>query len=559
MKNKSWLRPILPQLLLSLLTGFLCNMSAIGLMATSAYLVTSAALQVPLYALSLAITGVRTCGIFRAVFRYAERYVSHNMAFTAWGQLRVKVYQSVMRALPFSDELLHNGDVFKTVIEALDDLRDAVIRLVLPPLGGLLMSIALFLFLLPYSKTAAVIFAAAFFTIVLVIPYIFYPRREYSATSLQTDLYEFIDGAADMAAFNYTQQRVELSCSKIENEANKEQHISFYTTLAETAAQIIAGAATVVILAIFIKSLTTMTAVQAAVLLLAAMAAFEVLVPLANLGGQWEKAEKAVKRLKTLLQAHNNELPEPINFIPSDDAILTVKDLSFSFKEKALYHNLNLSLKRGQKIALIGTSGSGKSTLVNLLTRLLVYEKGGIFWHKHIYNELTEEQVRAKIRAALQEQYIFDMTIRENFQMLYPGIGDKKIYEVLQSAGLAEFIAQNKLGLDICTGRSGRYLSGGQRVRLILALALAGNNELLILDEPTAGLDALSAGAVIKTIMQLSDDKTVLVITHDLSQIEKFDKLFILQEGIIAEAGTPSQLAAKNGIFAKMLSCRNIV
>lgn len=203
MKNKVWLRPILPQLLLSLLTGFLCNMSVIGLMATSAYLVTSAALQVPLYALSLAITGVRTCGIFRAVFRYAERYVSHNMAFTAWGQLRVKVYQSVMRALPFSDELLHNGDIFKTVIEALDDLRDAVIRLVLPPLGGLLMSVALLLFLLPYSKTSAVIFAAAFLIIVLVIPYIFYPRREYADTSLQTDLYEFIDGAADMAAFNY--------------------------------------------------------------------------------------------------------------------------------------------------------------------------------------------------------------------------------------------------------------------------------------------------------------------------------------------------------------------
>ncbi|WP_196604087.1 thiol reductant ABC exporter subunit CydC [Pectinatus haikarae] len=562
MKKRKWLllRSIMPYLLLSVFIGFLCNMSVVGLMAASAYLVTSAALHTPLYALALAITGVRACGISRAVFRYAERYISHNAAFAAWRELRFEVYKSVMRALPFSEQTIHSGDVFMTVIEALDELRDAVLRLFLPPLGGFLLTAALFVFLFPYDRTAAGVFAVSFFIITIMVPFIFHPRRKKLLSALQTELYEFIDGASDMAAFGYAGRRAELAQSKIEETAAAEKRSFRSTAAAEMTAQLIAAAAIVFILGIFIESQSAMTGVEAAVLLLAVMAAFEVILPLAGLGGQWQKAADAFARLDLLLQARENKLPSSHLDSPPKENLLTVQELSFSHPgEKLLYKKLDFSLGKGEKTALIGSSGSGKSTIVNLLVRLLAYNSGAVFWKERIYNDIAEEEIREKIRTALQEQYIFDTTIRENFKILYPEINDEEIYAVLQSAGLGDFIEQLPERLDTDIGRDGRYLSGGQRRRLIIALALARKSPLLILDEPTAGLDALSAGEIVETIMKVSAEKNVFVITHDLSRIEKFDRVLILDDGRIAEAGKPADLIKANGLFAEMMCCRNII
>ncbi|MDQ0203252.1 thiol reductant ABC exporter subunit CydC [Pectinatus haikarae] len=562
MKKRKWLllRSIMPYLLLSVFIGFLCNMSVVGLMAASAYLVTSAALHTPLYALALAITGVRACGISRAVFRYAERYISHNAAFAAWRELRFEVYKSVMRALPFSEQTIHSGDVFMTVIEALDELRDAVLRLFLPPLGGFLLTAALFVFLFPYDRTAAGVFAVSFFIITIMVPFIFHPRRKKLLSALQTELYEFIDGASDMAAFGYAGRRAELAQSKIEETAAAEKRSFRSTAAAEMTAQLIAAAAIVFILGIFIESQSAMTGVEAAVLLLVVMAAFEVILPLAGLGGQWQKAADAFARLDLLLQARENKLPSSHLDSPPKENLLTVQELSFSHPgEKLLYKKLDFSLGKGEKTALIGSSGSGKSTIVNLLVRLLAYNSGAVFWKERIYNDIAEEEIREKIRTALQEQYIFDTTIRENFKILYPEINDEEIYAVLQSAGLGDFIEQLPERLDTDIGRDGRYLSGGQRRRLIIALALARKSPLLILDEPTAGLDALSAGEIVETIMKVSAEKNVFVITHDLSRIEKFDRVLILDDGRIAEAGKPADLIKANGLFAEMMCCRNII
>lgn len=556
MRGGKWslLRPILPKLLLSIILGLFCNLSVVGLMACSAYLVTSAALHTPLYKLTLVITAVRTCGIFRAVFRYCERYVSHTAAFKVWGQLRTVIYKKVIEALPFSRNKLHDGDVFSIVLDSLDELRDDLLRLFLPPVGGLLLTMAMFSFLLPYSGIAAWIFAGAFIVIALLLPFIFCPRRRKNKPSLQVNLYEFIDGAVDMAVFDYAKRQEEIACQKIDTIAMNSTFLC--TDLAETFAQVIAGIAVTAILAVFIQ--LNIDAVSSAVLLLAVLAAFEVIMPLAGLGTQGEQAVEAVRRLRLLLQPHNHELPAPVKDIAiRDDSLLTVHDMAFGYGEEELFNELHFTLRKGQKAALIGSSGMGKSTIVNLLVRLLVYDSGAIFWQNTIYNNISEEQIRQEIKTAMQEQYIFSSSIRENFQLLYPTITDKEIYVSLEAAGLAQFIRTKGQGLATKTGRAGRYLSGGQRKRLVIALALAKKSQLLILDEPTAGLDVLTASAIIDTIMKLN--RTVLIITHDLSRIFCCDKLFILNDGSIIEQGTADQLANQNGLFSQMLSYRNIV
>ncbi len=562
MKKSLWqlMRPAVFSILLAVFVDFLCNMSVIGLMAAAAYLVTSAALRTPLYELSLAITGVRACGIFRAVFRYAGRYISHNAAFGIWQELRKHIYKNVVKALPFSENTLHSGEIFAVIIESLDDLRDAVLRLILPPLGGLLMSAALFLFMLPYSKTTAIVFAGAFFIIVIFLPFIFYPRVKETSSSLETELYEFIDGAEDIAAFNYGERRVGMAYSKIDEMVHTEDKLFSFTVFAETIARIAAAAAIAAILAVFIDILPQITAVNAAVLLLAGIAAFEILVPLAGLGEQLQKAVIAYGKLKILLKPHLTDLPEPSAAALKKENLLTVHDMSFAYeKDMFLYDKLNFCLKKGDKTALIGGSGSGKSTIVNLLLRLLAYNSGSVFWQDTAYNYIDEQKLRENIKAALQEQYIFDMTIRENFKIIYPDITDEEIYAALKSAGLIDFVMHVPQKLDTCTGRGGRYLSGGQCRRLSIAMALARKAPLLIIDEPTAGLDVLTADEIINTIINIGIDHTVLVITHDMASIEKFDKILVLDKKRIVQAGTPAELMETKGYFSDMIKYRNAI
>ncbi len=560
MKEKLWqmTRPLLPIILLSVLLGFLCDMSIVGLMAASAYLVTNAALHTPLYMLSLAITGVRTCGIFRAVFRYAERYISHNAAFLVWQRLRQVIYINVANALPFSKEVLNNGDVFTIVIESLDELRDAVLRLVLPPVGGMLLTVALFLFILPYSLGAAVVLAAAFLSIGLLLPYIFCPHRE-KQISLEGEICEYINGVRDMAAFNYGRVRRQITNDKIDFLIGQEEKSFHLEILAGTMAQVIAAAAVVSILAIFITILPYITAVKAAVLLLAVLAALEILVPLSGMGKQWNKAASAIERLDSLLQVRNTMLPiQQTKRIP-DKNLLTVENISFGYDEKNLFDGLNFHLQVGEKVALVGGSGTGKSTLVNLLVRLLPYNDGTVYWHNDPYNDIPVEKIRENIKVALQEQYIFAASIRENFRILYPSITDEEIYKALTAAGLNDFVTNTPQKLATKTGRFGMFLSGGQRKRLIIAIALAGKSDMLILDEPTAGLDAITAQEIIDTIVNIGRQRTILVITHDLAAIERFDKVLVLSNGRIVQTGPPMQLATVKGPFAAMLAYRNAV
>lgn len=550
--------PVKYYILAAIITGVFCNFAVIGLMAAAAYLIINAALQVPLYQLSLAITAVRACGILRAVFRYAERYIAHNAAFLIWERLRLAIYKNIMRALPFSQENMHDGDIFMAVIESLDELRDAVLRLLLPPLTAGLMTMALFAFILPYSILAAIILAAGFFIIVIIIPYCFYKHNTSSKSSLQAELWEFIAGARELKLFDYAEKRRQQSYKKINERTIVENHLFTFSLWAETLAQIIAAVVIVSILASFIFVMPQITATQSAVLLLAIIAAMEIIVPLAAIGQQLEIAQMALNRLDKLLQPQNTALPPAQKELINTNEIIAAKNIVFSFKQRRLFKNMNFAIEKNKKTALLGGSGSGKSTLVNILLRLLAYEEGTIFYEQQAYPQITPEQIRNKIRAALQDQYIFAMTIRENFKLLYPAISDKEIYAALEKAELADFIMNSPTQLDLYTGSRGCYLSGGQSKRLSIALALAAKSDMLILDEPTAGLDALTAHEIMETIMNLTD-KTVLIITHDLSAIKKFDKIIILQAGEIIEEGTPADLIKRQGQLVDMLNYRSII
>lgn len=555
------LKPALPRIFLATACGLLCNVSVIGLMGFSAYLIISAGLKTPLYMLATAIVAVRACGIFRAVFRYLERYFSHTAAFRVWEKLRLYIYQKVIDAMPLSYTRLRRGDLLLLVVKALDDLRDAVLRVLLPPLTAALITIGLVWYLALFSYLAAVIMLAAFCLIFLAIPFVYKVRKKEQRISLNDEIWDFIDGAKDMLVYRYGDKCAKRALRQAAKLDQSETADFELTTAALAYGKLISVMAIMAMLVVFIELAPHLAPIDATVLLFAVMAAFEIIVPLAGLGEQFTKVKRAWHDLECLLQKHDLAYPKAAINAAYTEQTATVEALFFSYeKSRVIYEEFNLAIKNGEKVILTGASGSGKSTLVKLLLKLLPYNAGAIYQGQDPYNLLADTAVRSKIKVAMQDQYIFDLTLREHFQLLYPQIGDAEILQALDAAGLDTFVQALPQGLEAPLGRNGKFLSGGERRRFSLALALADTQApFLVLDEPTAGLDVLTAKEIIETIRALPQDKSVLLITHDMSSVMKFDHIFVVEAGKIIEEGKPIMLLIKNGVFAQMMQRRNLI
>ena len=204
-------------------------------------------------------------------------------------------------------------------------------------------------------------------------------------------------------------------------------------------------------------------------------------------------------------------------------------ELSFSYEgQLPILQKLNFSLQNGEKLAILGESGSGKTTLFHLLLRLWEPDQGRLSLNSRSYTEYSAAEIRSYFAAAAQSCYIFNETIRECFQRLYPGIADETIWQALEIAQLAAVLREHPDGLERKTGPDGALLSGGQRQRLLLALAFASPAPILLLDEPTAGLDAANSAALTSSFLRHFAQRTLLVITHDQQLADKMDRCLYL-------------------------------
>jgi thiol reductant ABC exporter CydC subunit len=554
---------------LAVLLGFATIGSAIGLMATSAYLISAAALHPPISALQLSIVGVRFFGLSRGVFRYLERLVSHQVTFRLLARLRVWFYQAVEPLAPARLMQYRSGDLLSRIVTDVESLQHFYIRVIAPPIVAGSVILLMWFFMASFEVRLAVVTVIFLLLVGLGLPLLTRPlsrglghRLATGRAELNVALVEGVQGAGELliAGREATHQKRVQTLSR--NLVKLQERETWINGLQTALAGLLINWSTLVILLIAIPLVNQgrLEGVYLAVLVLAGIASFEAVTPLPEAWQHLESSLAAARRLFELVDTEPvvPELSTEASSPTPKDFSLSVRNLSFYYNTDArpALDNISFTLSPGQKLAIVGPSGAGKSTIVNLLLRFWDYQNGEIRLGGYDLRQYQPDDVRRMMSVVSQHPHLFNDTVRGNLWLARPEASETELIRAAQQAQIHDFIQDLPHGYDTWLGEQGLRLSGGQRQRLAIARALLKEAPILILDEATANLDPLVEQEIMQTIHSLLSGRTVLIITHRLVGLERMDEILVLRAGHLIERGQHHDLLQAQGLYWQMWSAQ---
>lgn len=522
----------------ALLAGTLAVLSAVGLIGTAAWIIASAALRPPLSALALAITLVRACGIGRAVFRYLDRWFSHVLAFDCYEKLQRETYARAAESIPLRTGTVREGAFLHDLLTGCETLRDFYLRTVPQPvIAGILTAITCAA-LLPLTTLGAAALAAVYL-LHLVLPQVILRERSLREESaayrgVLLDLTAGRDELIVAGAIPHAEEHLARTASAFQNRTQRRGMSRDRLFCALDVLRTGLWIALIVLLIPHVAggSLSGVTFAVWVLVLEAVLAEYRPL-PAAALG--MSEARRAAETILPQSDAPNHTevsgtLPN-IAAARADAPLIEVEHLSFGYDPALpVLQGLSFAVNSGEHTAIIGESGAGKTTLASLLLRLWECDGGTIRYRGVPAHALSLAETRALFGAALQGSYLFSTSIRDNFTRLHEEISEERILHALHTAQLADVVRALPRGLDEPLGEDAARLSGGQRSRLLTALALASDAPVLLLDEPTAGLNAELGERLIRAILTAlnAEGRTLIVITHDLPLLDHMKQVMEL-------------------------------
>ncbi|MFD5855820.1 thiol reductant ABC exporter subunit CydD [Streptomyces chartreusis] len=553
------------RLALALLLGSLALGSAVGLMATSGWLISRASQQPPVLYLMVAVTATRAFGIGRAVFRYAERLVSHDAVLRMLADTRVAVYRRLERLAPAGLRRTRRGDLLSRLVADVDALQDYWLRWLLPAAAATVVSAGAVGFTAWLLPEAGAVLAAGLLAAGLGVPLVtgsvarraerrLAPARGVLATRV-TDL---LTGTAELTVAGALPRRTAEARRADGTLTRIASRAATATALGDGLTALISGltvAATALVGAQAVVD-GRLSGVTMAVVVLTPLAAFEAVLGLPLAVQYRQRVRRSAERVHEVLDA-----PEPVREperprkAPASPFPVAVKGLTarHAGQGRDALVGVDLTLEEGRRIAVVGPSGSGKTTLAQALLRFLdtdagSYTLGGVDAHA-----LDGDDVRRLVGLCAQDAHLFDSSVRENLLLARKDATEADLRDALGRARLLDWADGLPDGLDTLVGEHGARLSGGQRQRLALARALLADFPVLVLDEPAEHLDLPTADALTADLLAATEGRTTLLITHRLAGLEAVDEVVVMDEGRVVQRGAFGELAAVDGPLRAMV------
>ncbi|MFI6531877.1 thiol reductant ABC exporter subunit CydC [Nonomuraea sp. NPDC050547] len=536
----------------AVLAGAAADLAGLGLIAAAAWLITRAAEQPELAALSVAIVATRAFATSRGVFRYAERLTGHDVALRAQAETRERLYGSLIAP----QQPRHGGaDLLSRMVDDTEAVQDLLVRVLLPATAALITGAAAVVIALTLAPFAALVLLAG-----LVVAGVLLPAgtaaaaRRWSArlaparATLAERVADLVHGSADLAAYGAGERALAKAMEADAELAALERRQSRVHAASLGVGTLVQGLTVAgIVLAARAAGADT---VATAVLALTALVSFEPVLPLAAAGERMAGITSALRRLREVRSASPAVAEPPVpSALPEGPVTVAVDDLVVRHAPgaPAAVDGISFTLEPGRRVALVGPSGAGKSTVLAALMRLLEPESGSVRVNGVDTAELDSGQVRTLMTGLTQDPYIFQTTLRDNLRLAGPDATDDDLARAVRDARLEQWVSRT--GWDAELGEDGRTVSGGQLQRLSLARALLYDPQVLLLDEPAEALDEETADALMADLLDVTHERTTLLVTHRLKGLEQVDEIIVMEHGRAIQRGRHDDLVAVPGYY----------
>ena len=512
--------------------------------------------------LKLILIGVSASILVSAVISYALTMLLSVEAQHLISVLRANVQKHLLRLPTRFFDNQQTGKLVSRVMTDVEGVRNLVGTGFLQLIGGILMAVVCLFFLISISwkLTLFTLIPLSLFGVISMKAFgkirpIFRDRGAITA-EVTGRLTQTFGGIRVIKGFNAARQEAIVFEKGVEKIFQNVKSSLTTTSFVTSTGSFLFGVALVGILGIGGYMLTEKTLTPGELTQFAFFLGFLIapIFQMSNIGSQLTEAFAGLDRTEELMNTP----------VEDDDAVRTIqigeikgdiefKDVSFSYEEgKEVLKNVSFKAPAGSVTALVGTSGSGKSTIAGLAASFLVQQSGSITVDGYDLSKVSLESYRSQLGVVLQDDFLFDGTIRENILFAKPEASEQELQAAIAGAYVTEFSSKFEKGLDTVIGERGIKLSGGQRQRVTIARAILADPRILILDEATSSLDTESESLIQDSLKKLLQGRTTFVIAHRLSTIKQADQILVVEQGQIAERGKHDELIEKKGRYYEL-------
>jgi ATP-binding cassette, subfamily C, bacterial CydC len=578
-QGNRWITPYIQEnkklIMITVILGLLTVFSSALLMFTSGYLISKSATKPETILLVyVPIVAVRALSVFRAVSRYVERLMGHTVILNILSKMRLRLYKIIEPKVLVMESKFLTGDVLSVLADDIENLQDIYLKTIFPYIVGFSLYLLSIFALGSFSLETAGWVGLYLFVIVVLIPLLSLVATKRKIILIKQGkkaLYQVLtDAVLGISDWVFSGRQDDF----IEGYEQKERELflierkrrSFNRLRNFISHLMVAG----LVLIIFFwaedqSELGFLPVTFIAAFVLIVFPLTEVFLPLSDAVSQLPRYQNSLERLKSFSNngQSDRQAPKTSTYTEDTEALVATKAVKLEFQHvtftyqsgKLALEDISFTLEQGEKMILLGPSGSGKSTVLKLIQGLFVPDSGNVNLNGISASHFGKDSSNV-ISVLNQQPHLFDTTILNNIRLGNMNATDEEVYRAAKQVKLYDYIQSLPQGFETQLHESGMRFSGGERQRIALARILLQNNPIVILDEPTIGLDPRTERDLLDNMFQVLSGKSILFITHHLAGIKPNDRILFLDRGKLIMNGTHRQLLSENDRYVKLNALR---